>query len=133
MTNSSPPSESSPSAQPQPKFERDEDFASLYANNVWYEPSVWDLKLIFGQLDQLKSPNVVTQHTAIAVSWMQVKLMIYFLQIQLAAYEFQNGNVKLPEGILPPPPEPLPSEIQNNPHAKSLQERILNLREQLLK
>jgi len=27
-----------------PEFERDEDFVSLYANNIDYEISAWDLK-----------------------------------------------------------------------------------------
>ena len=28
------------------------DFATIYANNFQFEPSVWDLKIVFGQLDQ---------------------------------------------------------------------------------
>jgi len=84
------------------QFERDEDFASLYANHVWYEMSTWDLRLLFGQLDQGKGPNVVTQHTAITLSWQQVKIMSYFLQVNLAMYEAQNGRIQIPASVLPP-------------------------------
>ena len=112
-----------PASQESPRFERAEDFASLYANNVCYELSAWDLKLIFGQLDQAQAPNLVTQHTAIALSWMQVKLMIYYLQVHLAAYEAQYGGVTLPPAVLPPAPGPLPPEIENDPVAKAASER----------
>ena len=51
---------------------RDEEFASLYANNVQLESSVWDLKIMFGQLDQAKGPNVINQHTAMTMSHTQI-------------------------------------------------------------
>ena len=52
-----------------------EDFRNTYANNVLFETSVWDLKMIFGQLDQRLGQNAVVQHTAVAVPWPQVKIM----------------------------------------------------------
>lgn len=82
-----------------------------------------DLKLIFGQLDQARSPNLVAQHTAIALSWMQVKIMIYCLQIQLAAYEAQYGKVAIPPALLPRAPAPLPAEMENDPVARAASER----------
>ena len=107
---------------PPPQFERDEDFVSLYANNIWHEVSAWDLKLIFGQLDQARTPNVVTQHTAMALGWLQVKLLIYYLQVDLAVYESQYGKIVIPAAILPPPPGPLPPEMENDPVAKASSE-----------
>jgi hypothetical protein len=44
-------------------FRRDPDFATLYANNIRFEASVWDLKLLFGLLDLSKPTNIVEQHT----------------------------------------------------------------------
>lgn len=105
------------------QFERDDDFVSLYANNICHEASAWDLKLIFGQLDQTRTPNVVTQHTAMALSWLQVKLLIYYLQVDLAAYEAEFGKIVIPAAILPPAPGPLPPEIENDPVAKASRER----------
>ena len=102
-----------------PEFERDEDFVSLYANNIDYEISAWDLKLIFGQLDQARIPSIVTQHTAVALSWLQVKLLIYYLQVDVAVYEAQYGKIAIPAAILPPAPGPLPPEMENDPVAKA--------------
>ena len=122
MTEPGTPSTQRPEVTP-PQFERDEDFVSLYANNVWHEVSAWDLKLIFGQLDQARTPNVVTQHTAMALSWLQAKLLIYYLQVDLAVYEAQYGKVVIPFAILPPPPGPLPPEMENDPVAQASSER----------
>ncbi len=115
--------------QSPPKFERDDEFASLYANHIWYETTVWDLKLIFGQLDQTIGPNVITQHTAIALTWLQVKIMSYYLQANLAIYEAGHGTIKIPSEVLPPEP-PAPSE--NDQVAKMATEKIQELRKRLI-
>jgi len=81
-----------PASQQSPQLERDEDFVSVCANNVCYELSAWDLKLIFG-----------------------VKLMIYYLRAHLAAYEAQYGRVALSPAVLAPAPALLPPEIANEP------------------
>jgi len=97
--------------------EMEEDFASLYANNVVYEPSVWDLKLIFGQLDQKSTGGegqaTVDYHTAITLPWSVVKLMVYYLRVNLAGHEAETGPVKLPERVLPA----RVSEVGDNPAA----------------
>jgi hypothetical protein len=95
--------------------EIEEDFASLYANNITYEASVWDLKLIFGQLDQKliqgQGQTAVDYHTAITLPWSTVKSMVYYLRVNLAGHEAEAGPVKLPERVLPT----RPSEHGNNP------------------
>jgi hypothetical protein len=80
-----------------------EDFASEYANHVQFELSAWDLKLIFGQLEQSLAPNAVVQHTAITLPWPQIKIMTYLLQINLAVHELLNGRISVPGGIIPNP------------------------------
>jgi hypothetical protein len=82
---------------------RSEDFANKYANHVQFELSVWDLKLVFGQLDQSLAQNAVVQHTAIALPWPQIKIMLYLLQINLAVHEQLNGRVHVPGGVIPDP------------------------------
>jgi len=44
---------------------RAEDFSSHYANNIHLEPSGWDLKFLFGQLDLNLDPTkvLVLQHS----------------------------------------------------------------------
>jgi hypothetical protein len=83
-------------------FERDEDFASLYANNVILEASALDLKFIFGQLEQHTGEPIVMQHTAVAMPWVTAKLLSYYLQVLIADNESQNGKVKMPVTVLPP-------------------------------
>jgi hypothetical protein len=107
--------------------EIEEDFASLYANNVMYESSVWDLKLIFGQLDQnlltAGDGHTVDYHTAITLPWSTVKSMVYYLRINLAAHEAEAGPVKLPARILPD----RPSVLGDNPATKAAVEAMCKI------
>ncbi|HEY1219527.1 MAG TPA: hypothetical protein VGF03_11360 [Bryobacteraceae bacterium] len=87
-------------------FRRNEEFASLYANNVQFESSVWDLKIMFGQLDQAKGPNVIEQHTAMTVSWPEAKIAAYFLLVNIIGYQSANGPIQIPSVVVPPRPDP---------------------------
>jgi len=99
-----------PQTPPPVEFVRDEDFESLYANSVISEISVWDLKLVFGILDQSKIPHRVVQHTSINIPWVQAKLWAYWTHTLLAVHEHQNGKVTIPASILPPDPATVPTE-----------------------
>jgi hypothetical protein len=87
-------------------FKRDDDFVSLYANNVRFEPNVWDLKMVFGELDQSTGTTIVDQHTAISVSWRQAKLLAYYVGVNLIIHEADNGPVYLPPSVIPAPFDP---------------------------
>jgi hypothetical protein len=91
----------------QAEFVHDEDFTALYANSIIAESSVWDLKVIFGILDQSTQPHKVVQHTSINLPWAQIKLLSYLIPINLIIHESQNGKVPIPENIMPPNPEDL--------------------------
>ena len=89
----------------QPKYlRRGEDYESLYANSVYFQPSEWDLKLTFGEVDNDPTDNstFVEQHTAISVPWLQAKLMSYFLTLQLGVYEMTHGEIIVPASLMPP-------------------------------
>jgi hypothetical protein len=107
--------------------EIEEDFASLYANNITYEASVWDLKLIFGQLDQKliqgQGQTAVDYHTAITLPWSTVKSMVYYLRVNLAGHEAEAGPVKLPARILPD----RPSVLGDNPATKAAVEAMCKI------
>jgi hypothetical protein len=90
---------------------RGENFIERYANNTFFEGSAWDLKLIFGSLDQSLGPNHVTQHTAISLSWAQIKLLIFFLRFHLIAHEARMGRVQVPPGIITPLPAIPPQDV----------------------
>jgi hypothetical protein len=114
---------------------RAEDFSSLYANNVRFESSVWDLRILFGELDQSaeQGKHVVELHTAIAIPWVQVKLMIYYLQLNLFLHEAENGKVRIAQRVFPPDPGPMPpKEFENDPTAKALHELVVKLHRELV-
>ncbi|SRR6266852_9691935 len=113
-------------AQPQ-YLRRGEDFESLYANSVYFQPSEWDLKLTFGEVDNdLKDNRVfIEQHTSIAVPWLQAKLMSYYLGLQVAAYEMEHGPIKVPPTLIPPEPGPAPE-----PSMQRLYEYIAKVRQE---
>lgn len=125
--NSTAPIRRNPSLQPT------EDFSSGYANSVFLEPSTWDLKMIFGQLDQSVEPNVVEQHTAITIPWAQAKILSHFLRVQLAAYEAVHGKVALHRGILPPEPTvPTKEMLVEEPKAQEIFDILKKLHKELI-
>jgi hypothetical protein len=110
-------------------FIRDPDFTSLYANNIRIERSVWDLKLIFGELDQSRDPNVVIQHTSMSMPWLQAKLLSYYLELNLAIHEADYGHIRVPEVVvpaLPVPANPTPG-VTDNPALKPVLELLVLL------
>jgi hypothetical protein len=97
--------------QPAIEYSRVDDFVSEYANNVFFESSLWDLKLVFGQNDQHVGSNAVVQHTSITLPWPQVKLMVYLMGNHLLAHEIQNGRVHLAPNLLTPLPDAPQTEL----------------------
>jgi hypothetical protein len=102
-----------------------DDLANDYANNVAYESTIWDLKLIFGEYsDHDKS---VEWHTSITIPWAQAKLMHYYLAINIESFESQHGKIHVP--LLPPEPEAPPP---GDPQAKAFYELVQRHREKFL-
>ena len=120
-------------ASPQGQLIRDEDFTSLYANNIRFEGSVWDLKLLFGELDQsIKSDTteVVVIHTGMTIPWATAKLGLYYLGVQIALHEIQSGKIAINPRMLPPPPNP--PDADGSQLAKEAYEDVLKLHEQFM-
>jgi len=97
--------ESTPENKPLP-FKKDEDFTSLYANNVVFRASAWDLQMVFGELDQ-SDPNqaVVVQHTGMSLAWPTAKVTAYHLIAQVIAHQAQMGLIPLRQDTIPPRPD----------------------------
>ncbi len=114
-------------------FVRDDDFEELYANNVRFESTVLDLKMIFGKSDQHSGSEVVRQHTAVTLPWPLVKTVAYYLAVNILVHETQNGPITVPPIHTPPPIEP-PTEQQRaeilNPD--ELFQRLTDLRKRFL-
>jgi len=79
-----------------------DDVIAVYANNVRFEMTVWDLRILFGQLMLIsEGKGLVDWHTDVTVPWAQAKLMHLYLGINLALYERENGKITIPFGVLP--------------------------------
>lgn len=108
----------SPPQMPEKKginYRRSEAFFQSYANNVYLLTSNWDLKLIFGELDQMQSPNLVVQNGSVTLPWAQVKVLAYFLSLQLTAHEAEFGRLVIPSSIIPEIPAQRPKGFENVP------------------
>lgn len=123
-------------AATQEEFRRDKDFVSRYANNFQVESTAFDLKLIFGLLDQSASIRggklAIEQHTAISLAWPEVKLLIYFLQLHLTGHEKENGKVKIPSNALPPEIPAVPPPQYNNSQGREAFETLRKMRAEFI-
>ena len=118
---------------PPASLEFAEEFYEAYANSIYYEASSWDLKLVFGQLDQSGGKVKVVQHSAITVPWTQAKLMVYWLRGQIEAHELANGKIHMPPSIIPPPLPPLTEEMKkSDPNAEAVYAIFNRLRDEFI-
>jgi hypothetical protein len=119
--------------QTPPPGEKTEEFCSGYANNLRFQPTVYDLKMIFGETDvSSEGKEIVRQHTAISIPWALVKVSLYYLQVNLAIQEMVNGKVTIPPNQLPPPANPVPPEMVNDPNAHKAKDIVTKLRKEFL-
>jgi hypothetical protein len=114
------------------EFIRHPEFSSLYANNIQFEWSQFDLKLLFGELDQSVNPLRVEQHTAITIPWAQAKLTLYYLQLQVAFFELQNGKIKIPSQLVPPEAVEPTEEQKQHPQAEEIFKLIKAIHDQFV-
>lgn len=112
--------------------DKEQDFIEDYANSAIFEAGPWDLKIVFGQLDQRSGAPDTDWHTAITIPWPYAKVLSYYLQLNIVAYEAQNGKIAVPEFALPPEPPPLTEEAQRHPKMKAVYDAVLDARKVLL-
>jgi hypothetical protein len=101
------------------------DFEEKYANNVRFESSGWDLKLIFGTLDQgtpdaKAYPACVRFHTAVAVPWRQAKLLAYSACMNVLWHQKGEGKITLDKVAVPPPVDVLIKDLGATREGKKL-------------
>jgi len=120
-------------AVPQATFELADEVYEAYANNVYYESSAWDLKLIFGQLDQRDGKIKIIQHSAITLPWSLVKIMTYWLRGQVEAHEAMNGKIRIPLAVIPQALPPLTEENKKSDvNAETIYKIFNRLREEFV-
>ena len=121
-------------AAPAPlKYERTSNFISTYANSVYFEASAWDLKLIFGQLDQTSANPAVQQNVAITVPWAQAKLALFWLRLHIEVAEVQVGKFVLRKDVIPPEAPALTPEQEKDDMTKITHDLYVRLRDEFLK
>jgi hypothetical protein len=121
-----------PQEMPPLEILRHENYENWYSNNVQYYQSEWDLKMVFGQLDWRDDHFAVEQHTAITVAWLQAKLILYYLSIQVGVYEMSHGKIPIPLGAMPSEPPPPVGEQVNDPVINQMYEYMKKMREEFL-
>src|SRR5687767_12192888 len=105
------------------------DFTERYANNVRFENNIWDMRLLFGNLDQTEGRNTVTHHTTMSLSWPQAKLMLFYFYANLAFQERWQGKINVPETMIPIPMDR--STFSDMPGSKEFVERVEKFRSDL--
>jgi hypothetical protein len=114
-------------------FELADDLYEAYANNIYYEASSWDLRLIFGQMDQTGGKVKIAQHSSITIPWSLAKLTAYLLQGQIEAHELANGKIDISPRIIPPELEPPSDELKkSDPNAEAVYAIFNRLRKEFL-
>jgi len=84
-----------------PKFVLAEDFASVYANFTRFEPTLWDIKMLFGEIiEQNDQGGVVEHHTGVSMAWPCAKVMAFYLAMNVAIYERDNGSIAISSTVL---------------------------------
>jgi hypothetical protein len=112
-------------------YRRADEFYFDYANNIFLEGSVWDLKLVFGQLDQSTNPITTEQRSAVTIPWMQAKILNYLLSLHVLGYEMANGKIIVPDSVIPPEAPPPTEEAKKaDPNLVKFYEKMNELREQ---
>lgn len=122
MTDQEPPSRD---------FVRGPDYVERYANNIRFEASAWDLRVLFGLLDQSESPLMIHQHTAMNISWQHAKVAAYFLMVNIAIQEARNGNIEIPASVMPDPLDSYFEDLKEDDKAKAMLERVRRIRSEL--
>jgi hypothetical protein len=115
-----------------PKVEHADDFISAYANYLTFEPTAWDFKMVFGQVEQVSGTDVVKQKMAVTIPWPQAKLALYYLRVHVEAAEMQIGKIAIRKDVVPPELPPLTPEQKADPDARKLHELVQRLRAQFI-
>jgi hypothetical protein len=114
-------------------FERTSDFINTYANSVMFESSAWDLRLLFGQLDQVSGAGIIKQHLGVTIPWPQAKLMLFWLRLQVEAAEMGvNARIPIRKDLLPQEAPELTPEQEQDPANRAVRELYIKLREEFL-
>ncbi len=79
-----------------------------YANNVYFDPTVWDLNVTFGQLG-IRLPDAekpkMDWTTSVTLPWGPAKVAAYYFFANLMFHEHDHGQVYVPSNLAPHVPK----------------------------
>src|SRR5712691_9755447 len=81
---------------------RSENFVRVYANSAQIETTLWDFKLIFGEIAKSGDKMVIDESVAIVMSPQHAKAFVGVLANNLREYEKRVAEIKLPAPEDPP-------------------------------
>ena len=118
----------------QVKVQRAMDFVSYYANNFLVDTTAWDLSMTFGEFEKLPDgTQASTQRLSVTVPVGLAKLMVFWLRVQILAYEVRLGKrVTLRADVIPAVPPLVPPELQSDPVTVKMYDEFERLRQDLL-
>lgn len=99
---------------PGTEFRKRDDFLEIYANNVQFYSSAWDLRMTVGHVDPSIGPNTVVQEATITIPWPQAKVMLFFLASHVAGQEAERGHIPVPKDVIPELPKSSPPGVTEN-------------------
>ena len=74
-----------------------------YANNVQAAQTVFDARVIFGEVINVTDEEIVIeQRVQITMSWAELKIVNEFLAQHIKAFEDKNGPIKIPTAVANP-------------------------------
>lgn len=74
-----------------------------YANNLQAAQTIFDVRLIFGELINVTDDEIVIeQRVQITMSWAELKIVNDFLAQHIKAFEERNGPIEIPKGVANP-------------------------------
>jgi hypothetical protein len=70
----------------------------VYANNVQMASTSFDIRVLFGQVNEVSDDKVVVdQQVQVTMTWLEAKILAEFLLANIKVHEELNGPLKLPK------------------------------------
>lgn len=82
-------------------FQRSTSFATVYANNVQFDTTVFDLSILFGYFVREHGVYHVEQHTSVTMAWTEAKLAAMLLLVNVFIHEEAHGPIPIPNVVRP--------------------------------
>ena len=95
------------------------------ANNSLLESSIWDLRVVFGQLEKtLADDTMIDWKVSVTMPWAAAKLLCYYFHANILVHEAKNGQIEIPKAVIPDEP---PKDL-----GRDLYKALMEARQKLL-